>query len=160
MQRRRPPLQPDPSLRNGPMPEASTTPDLANRWRESAEAHARRDFDEMISFFASDAVWDSSAAGVGAYFEGVTAIRSFLEEWIASFEDYEYNQEESQDLGNGVSFVVATFGGRPASSSGGRMREQRSYTVTWTEGMIKRVVGRADIDEARADAQRLAAGRG
>jgi ketosteroid isomerase-like protein len=142
------------------MPEESTTPDLANRWRASADAHARHDFDAMISFFAPDAVWDSSSAGVGAYFEGVTAIRSFLEEWIASFEDYEYNQEESQDLGNGVSFVVASFGGRPARSSGGRVQEQRSYTVTWTEGMIERVVGRADIDEARAAAERLAEERG
>src|SRR5207245_2319046 len=87
------------------MSEESTTPDLANRWRESADAHARGDFDAMISFFAPDAVWDSSSAGLGAYFEGVTAIRSFLEEWIASFEDYEYNQEESRDLGNGVSFA-------------------------------------------------------
>jgi ketosteroid isomerase-like protein len=138
------------------MCEESTTPDLANRWRESADAHARRDFDAMISFFAPDAVWDSSSAGIGAYFEGATAIRSFLEEWIASFEDYEYKQEESRDLGNGVSFAVATFGGRPASSSGGRMQEQRSYTVTWTDGLIARVVGRADVDEARADAERAA----
>ena len=143
------------------MSEESTTPDLANRWRESADAYARRDFDAMISFFAPDAAWDSSSAGLGAYFEGVTAIRSFLEEWIASFEDYEYNQEESRDLGNGVSFAVATFSGRPASSSsGGRMQEQRSYTVTWTDGMIERVVGRADIDEARAAAERLAEERG
>jgi len=143
------------------MPEESTTPDLANRWRASADAHARGDFDAMISFFAPDAVWDSSSAGLGAYLEGVTAIRSFLEEWIASFEDYEYNQEESRDLGNGVSFAVATFSGRPARSSrGGRMQERRSYTVTWTDGMIERVVGRADIDEARADGQRLAEERG
>ena len=136
------------------MPEEPTTPDLANRWRESADAHARGDFDAMISFFAPDAVWDSSSAGLGAYFEGVTAIRSFLEEWIASFEDYEYNQEESQDLGNGVLFVVATPGGRPAGS-GGRVQERWSYTVTWTEGMIARVVVRADIDNARAAAERL-----
>jgi len=142
------------------MSEESTTPDLVERWHKTAEAHARRDFDGMISFFAPDAVWDSSSAGVGAYFEGVTAIRSFLEEWIAPFEDYEYNQEASQDLGNGVLFVVATYGGRPASSSGGRVQEQRSYTVTWTDGLIARVVGRADIDEARAAAERLAQERG
>src|ERR1700746_1754396 len=125
-----PGLPPNASLRNGTMPAECATPDLADRWRESADAHARHDFDAMISFFAPDAVWDSSSSGVGAYFEGVTAFRSFLEEWIGLFEDYEYNQEESQDLGNGVSFVVASFGGRPARSSGGRVQEQRSYTVT------------------------------
>jgi len=109
----------------------------------------------MISFFAPDAVWDGSSAGVGAYAEGVTGIRSFLEDWIASFEEYEYKQEASRDLGNGVLFAVASVGGRPANS-GGRLQEQWSYTVTWTEGLFERVVVRADIDEARADAERLA----
>jgi ketosteroid isomerase-like protein len=141
------------------MSEKSTTPDLVERWQETAEAHARRDFDAMMSLFAPDAVWDSSSAGVGAYFVGVAAIRSFLEDWIGAFEEYEYNQEESQDLGNGVLFVVATLGGRPAGS-GGRVQERRGYTVTWTEGMIARVVGRADIDESRAAAEHLAEDRG
>ncbi len=141
------------------MSEESATHDLANRWQECADAHVRRDFDAMISFFASDAVWDASSAGVGR-FEGAAAIRSFLEEWIGSFEEYEYNQEESHDLGNGVVFVVATFGGRPAGSSGGMtMHEQVGYAVTWTDGLISRVVGRADIDEARAATERLAAER-
>jgi ketosteroid isomerase-like protein len=137
------------------MPEESATHDLANRWRECADAHVRRDFDAMVSFFAPDAVWDASSAGIGR-FEGAAAIRSFLEEWIASFEEYEYNQEESHDLGNGVVFVVATFGGRPAGSSGGMMQEQVGYAVTWKDGLIARVVGRADIDEARAATERLA----
>jgi hypothetical protein len=87
------------------------------------------------------------------------AIRSFLEDWIAPFAEYEYNQDESQDLGNGVLFVVATVGGRPANSEG-RLQEQCSYTVTWTEGLFARVVVRADIDEARAAAKRLAEERG
>jgi ketosteroid isomerase-like protein len=148
-----------PRLRDTPrMPEESTTPDLVERWQKAAEAHARRDFDAMMRFFAPDAVWDASSAGVGN-FEGAAAIRSFLEEWIGAYEEYEYNQEEGQDLGNGVLFAVASLGGRPASS-GGRVQERRSYTVTWTEGMIARVVGRADIDEARVAAERLAEERG
>jgi ketosteroid isomerase-like protein len=141
------------------MSEESTTHDLVERWHKAAEAHARRDFDAMISFFAPHAVWDASSAGVGAYCEGVTAIRSFLEDWIGAFEEYEYNQEESQDLGNEVLFVVSTVGGRPAGSVG-RVQEKWSYTVTWTEGMTARVVGRADIDEARVAAERLAEERG
>jgi ketosteroid isomerase-like protein len=140
------------------MPEESTTPDLVERWQKTAEAHARSDFQTMMRFFAPDAVWDASSAGVGN-FEGAAAIRSFLEEWIGAYEEYEYNQEEGQDLGNGVLFVVATLGGRPAGS-GGRVQERWGYTVTWTEGMIARVVGRADIDNARAAAERLAEERG
>jgi ketosteroid isomerase-like protein len=140
------------------MPEESTTPDLVERWQKTAEAHARSDFQTMMRFFAPDAVWDASSAGVGN-FEGAAAIRSFLEEWIGAYEEYEYNQEEGQDLGNGVLFVVATLGGRPAGS-GGRVQERWGYTVTWTEGMIARVVGRADIDNARPAAERLAEERG
>ena len=109
--------------------------------------------------YAPDAVWDGSSAGVGAYFEGAAAIRTFLAEWLDAYEENEYKQEEGQDLGNGVSFVVATLGGRPAGSAG-RVQERWSYTVTWTEGMIARVVVRADIDNARAAAERLAESRG
>jgi len=58
-----------------------------------------------------------------------------------------------------VLFVVATLGGRLAGSTA-RVQERWSYTVTWAEGMIVRVVTRADIDEARAVAERLAKERG
>ena len=141
------------------MPDESTTPDLVERWQKAAEAYARHDLHTAMRFYAPDAVYDGSSAGVGAYFEGAAAIRSFLEDWIGPFEENEYNQEESQDLGNGVLFVVATLGGRPAGSAG-RVQERWSYTVTWTDGMIARVIVRPDIDEARAAAERLAEERG
>jgi ketosteroid isomerase-like protein len=140
------------------MAEESTTPDLVERWQETADAYARRDIHTMMRFYAPDAVWDGSSAGIGAYFEGATAIRSFLEDWIRPFEENEHNQEESQDLGNGVLFVVASISGRPAGSAR-RVQERWSYTVTWAEGLIARVVVRADIDEARAAAERLAESR-
>jgi ketosteroid isomerase-like protein len=129
------------------MSEESTTPDLVERWQEAADAHGRRDFHTMMGFFAPDAVWDTASAGLGS-FVGPVAIRSFLEDWIGAYEEYEYRQEESQDLGNGVLFVVASLGGRLAGSAG-KVQERRSYTVTWTRGVIARVVGRADIDEER-----------
>src|SRR5947199_2381031 len=84
------------------MPQESTTPDLVERWQKAAEAYARHDLHTAMRFYAPDAVWDGSSAGVGAYFEGAAAIRRFLEDWIGPFEENEYNQEESQDLGNGV----------------------------------------------------------
>jgi ketosteroid isomerase-like protein len=140
------------------MSEESTTPDLANRWRESADAHARRDFDAMISFFAPDAVWDASSAGIGS-FEGAASIRRFVEDWIGAYEEYEYNQEEGQDLGNGVSFAVASVGGRLAGSAA-RVQELWGFMVTWANGMIASVIVRPDIDEARAAAERLAEERG
>ena len=138
------------------MSEQSTTPDLVERWQETAEAYARRDFHTMMRFFAPDAVWDTSA-GLGS-FEGAAAIRGFLEDWIGAYEEYEYKQEEGQDLGNGVLFAVASLGGRLAGSAG-RVQERWSYTVTWANGMIERVMNYADIDEGRAAAERLAESR-
>ena|ERR1700704_5141161 len=139
------------------MSEQSTTPDLVERWQKTAEAYARSDFHTMMRFFAPDAVWDASSAGVGS-FEGAAAIRGFLEDWIGAYEEYEYKQEEGQDLGNGVLFAVASLGGRLAGSAG-RVQERWSYTVTWANGMIERVMNYADIDEGRAAAERLAKSR-
>jgi ketosteroid isomerase-like protein len=146
-------------LRDTPrtMPEKSTTPDLVERWRQTNEAFVRRDFDAMMSFFAPDAVWDLSSAGIGK-FEGADAIRRFHEDWIGSYGDYE-NQVEAWDLGNDVSFGVLSLDARPAGSAG-RVQERWGFTVTWAEGMIVRVIGSTDIDEARAAAERLAEERG
>ncbi len=45
-------------------------------------------------------------------------------------------------------------------ASTGRVQELWSLTVTWRAGMVDRVIGRNDIDEARAAAERLAEGWG
>ena len=79
-------------------PEESTTPDLVERWRqmeeEMEETLLRRDFDAGMGFFAPDAVWDASSAGIDRS-EGATAIRSFLEAWLGAYEEYEHKQEEA-----------------------------------------------------------------
>jgi len=111
---------------------------LVERWRETNEAFVRRDFDAMMSFFASDAVWDLPPAAIGR-FEGTAAIRSFHEDWIGSYEEHE-NELEVQDLGNDVSFVVLSLDARPAGSAG-RVQERWGFTVTWAAGMIVRVIG-------------------
>jgi hypothetical protein len=108
--------------------------------------------------FAPDAVWDFSSAGFGS-FDGAAAIRSFLEDWLGAYEDYEYRHEEALDLGNGVLFVVASLGGRPIGSAGG-VQERWSYTVTWAAGTVVGVVLSQDIETARAAAERLAEERG
>jgi ketosteroid isomerase-like protein len=135
------------------MSEESTTPDLVERWRQTNEAFVLRDFDAMMSFFAPDAVWDLSPAGIGR-FEGAAAIRTFHEDWIGSYGEYE-SQLEVQDLGNDVSFVVLSLIARPVGSASS-VQERWGFTVTWAEGMIVRVIGSTDIDKARAAAERLA----
>ena len=138
------------------MSEESTTSGLAERWRHAAEAAYRGDLDATMAIFAPDAVWEVQPLGISH--KGAPAIRSFLEEWLGSFEDYEDDQEEGLDLGNGVVFVVSRLDARPAGSPG-KVQERWSFTVLWVAGMVTRVTGRNDIDPARAAAERLAESR-
>jgi ketosteroid isomerase-like protein len=136
------------------MPEKSTTPDLVELVRQSFEAGNSREFAAIMSIYAPDAVWDMSSAGLGM-FEGEAAIRSFLEDWIGSYEEYENKLEENRDLGKGVVFAVAHLDGRPVGSPS-TVQERWAFTAVWVAGTIVRVVATQDIDEARAAAERLA----
>ena len=139
------------------MSQESTTPDLVARWRQAAGAVGRRDFDAAMGIFAPDAVWEVQPLGISH--RGAPAIRSFLEDWLGSYEDSEYDQEQGHNLGNGVVFVVSRLDARPVGSPG-RVQERWSFTVLWVAGMVMRVTARNDIDEARAGAERLAEERG
>lgn len=139
------------------MPQESTTPDLVERWRHVADALGRSDFDSGLSCFAPDAVWEVQP--LASSFEGVPAIRSFVEAWIGNYDEYQQELVEGQDLGNDVVFAVNRQDARLAGTTS-RVQELWSFTVTWRAGRIDRVIGRNDIDEARAAAERLAEERG
>ena len=130
------------------------TPDRVELARQSVEALGRFDFDAWLRVFAPDAAYDASSSGVGA-FKGVAAIRRFAEDWLGSYEEYEGRVEENDDLGNGVTFTVALWDGRLRGSTA-RVQERWSYTGLWEANTISRMIVRADIDEARAAAERLA----
>jgi ketosteroid isomerase-like protein len=139
------------------MSKESTTPDLVALWQQSADAADRRDFDTAMRYFAADALWEVRPLGISL--EGAPAIRSFLEDWLGSYQEYDYEQEEARELGNGVVFAVSRLDARPLGSLG-RVQERWAFTFVWTAGMIVRVTGDTDIDEARAAAERLAESRG
>jgi ketosteroid isomerase-like protein len=140
------------------MPEESTTPDLVGLNRRAIEAVGRREFDAAMTPYGPESVWDTSALGMGT-FRGADVIRRALEEWTAVYEDFEVEIEENLDLGSGVILSVARQRGRMAGSSG--YLEFRYASVTeWTNGLIEQVTPFADIDEARAVAERLAEERG
>jgi ketosteroid isomerase-like protein len=82
------------------MSEETVTPDLVELTRRIFEAADRRDFDTALSFCGPDAVWE--AVGMGTSFEGVAAIRGFLEDWLSAYEEFEIEPEEILDLGNGA----------------------------------------------------------
>jgi ketosteroid isomerase-like protein len=135
------------------MSEESTTPDLVELGSRFVEAANRRDFDAMLSFFAPDAVWEPTI--LPTTFEGVAAIRGFLQDWFASYEEIWAEQEEGLDLGNGVVFSVVIQKARLVGSSG-EVRQRDGVVAIWVEGLIERVTLYTDIDEARAAAERLA----
>ena len=136
------------------MSDEPTTPDLVERTRKFFERAERREFDPDMALWSPDAVWDSSALGLGVT-EGAATIRSVNEEWFGNYEEYENQLVEVQDLGNGVVFVVNQLDARPAGSTR-RVRERLTFTLVWSADVITRVTMAKDIEEARAAAERLA----
>jgi ketosteroid isomerase-like protein len=137
------------------MSEESTTPDLVELMRQSVEALSRRDIDALMSFVAPDAAWDLRSGN----FEGVEAIRGFLEEWLGSYEAYRVEAEEILDLGHGVAFLAYRENGRLFGSKG-RVEQQVAQVVIWVSGKIEWMSAYFDPGEDRAAAERLAEERG
>jgi ketosteroid isomerase-like protein len=99
-----------------------------------------------------------SPVGMGV-FEGQAAARGFIEDWWGSYEEFEFEAEETLDLGNGVGFRVLIQKGRPMCSSG-EVELRYAAVSMWEDGKIVRMTNYNDIDEARAAAERLAEERG
>lgn len=139
------------------MSEEGTTPDLVGLTREFFATATRQDIDAVMRFYARDAVWDLSGAGIGS-FEGVAAIRDFVQSWWDTWQDHHHEVQEVLDLGHGVVFAIEREDGQLVGSD--RYVEQRGgWVFLWTEGKIRRGMGYLDIDEARAVADRLAEDR-
>jgi ketosteroid isomerase-like protein len=137
--------------------EEPTTSDLAELAQSSFEALNRRDFDAFMSVWGPDPVY-TSAGGLGT-FEGTAAVRGYFEDWISSYEEFEVVAEEIVDLGNGVTFAILRQRGCPVGSSG-EVRLRFASVGLAVNGLFVRVTNHADIDEARAGAERLAEERG
>jgi ketosteroid isomerase-like protein len=132
--------------------------DLVERTRRSLEAGAFTDLDAGLRHFAPNAVWE--VPQLCSSFEGAAAIRAFLEDWFAAFEEFEIELEEVLDLGNGVVFVVARSDGLPVGGAGRtRLRELFAYVVVWVDGAIARVTAYGDVDEGRVAAKRVSESR-
>jgi ketosteroid isomerase-like protein len=141
------------------MPEESTNSDLVEILRHAVEVINRRDVDALLRFYAPDAVWDFSQRGVGI-FEGSAAMRGFFKDYVDSFEDFEIELEQTHVLDNGVVLAVVSQEARPVGVAGHVHTQERWVFCFSPAGMIVRLSTYADIDEARAAAERLAEERG
>jgi ketosteroid isomerase-like protein len=141
------------------MSEESTTPDPVALTRTFYETMDRDwDFDALAGFFAPDAVWDLSESHLGIY-EGVAAIRDFLEGYWAMWEDHHHEIEEILDFGHGVLSVAIWEDGCPRGSEG-RVQARHLQVFEWVRGEIVRITGYPNSAEGRAAAERLAEERG
>jgi ketosteroid isomerase-like protein len=136
------------------MPEESTAPNLEELTRRSFDAYNRGDLDGTVAMYRDDAVWDTSALGLGVY-EGRKAVRTVLGEWLGTYDEFEQVMVEYRDFGRGITFAVYAQRGRPTGSS--EFVEVRAAVVTtWRDALIERAAPYTDIDQARAAAERLA----
>jgi ketosteroid isomerase-like protein len=135
-----------------------SAPDLVALTRNALEAANRHDLDALMGCYAPDAVWDLSDAGIGT-FEGVAAIRSFVEDWWGTWGDHLMEVEEIVDLGHGVVFSPIREDGRLVGSDS-HVEQRRGWIFLWVRCMIERQAVYLDIDAARAAAERLSESMG
>jgi ketosteroid isomerase-like protein len=118
------------------------------------DAVNRRDFDAMLPYAALNLVYDTTPSGFGVY-EGIGAVREFVEGYWALFDELSFELEEFVDLGNGVTFAVNRQHARPSGSSA-PVQAREAHVTEWKDGLAVRITVYIDIDEARAAAERLA----
>ena len=142
------------------MCEEFTTPDVMELVRGTFDAANRRDFDALMGFYAPNALMDATrTAGIAP--RGREAIRGLAEEWVGAYEELEWAAEEPVDLGNGVVFAVVSQKASPVGVTG-YVQQREGWIWVRFDDLIASVTiyPEADIDEARAAAERLAAERG
>jgi ketosteroid isomerase-like protein len=136
------------------MSEELTTPSLVELTRQVFEAGNRSELDLVVSFYDLNASFDVSPMGLGT-FRGRAAIRAFLEDWFSAYERYHVEVEEIVELASGVTLSIVAQKGRLAGSDG-VVDLRYAAVAVWRAGRVVLTTNYADIDEARAAAQRLA----
>jgi len=143
--------------------EESTMPDPEEAVRRIIEALNCRDFDAALCLYTPDLVLELDPLGAGVLeggpLIGHEALRKFWRDLTESFQDFEFQGEDFNNLGSGLTFGVLVQRGRPHGSDA--FVETRAGVVAiWRDGRIARATSYQDVDQARAAAERLAEERG
>ena len=93
-----------------------------------------------MSFYAEDVVLvvEEGFLNTGT-FEGKEAVGEWFGDWFRAFgTDYQFQIVDLRDLGGGLVFLVATYGGS-GRTSGAVVRDQRAYLYLVEAGKIARL---------------------
>ena len=140
------------------MSEQPANSDVVKLVRQAFDAGNRHDVDAIMGLHAPEAVWDLSDQGL-ATFEGVAAIRGWVEDWFGTWADLRLDVLDVVDLGNGVVFSRVREEGRLADGDG-QVEQQRGWVILGGQGKIARAEIYLDIGAGCAAAERLAKERG
>ena len=136
------------------MTEESTTPDPVELVRNQVAALDRGDIDGVMRGVTEAAVLDGRMELV----EGQAAIRGFLEQWLGTYEELDFELEEVSHLGGGVVFAVVSQDARLPGGDG-HLRQREGWIYLCVGGSIARLTT-LEVDQARAAAERLAQEQG
>jgi ketosteroid isomerase-like protein len=108
--------------------------------REQFAATNERDFTRAMDYYAQDVVLvvEEGFLNTGT-FKGREAVGEWFGDWFRAFgSDYRFEILKSRDLGEGVAFLLITYGGS-GRASGAEVRDQRAYLYRVEDGLITRV---------------------
>ena len=122
--------------------------------REQFAATNARDFERAMSYYDDDVVLvvEEGFLNTGR-FEGKEAVGGWFGDWFQAFgSDYAFDVLELRDLGEGLLFMRATYGGS-GRTSGVEVHDERAYLYRVRDGLITRVQLFLTEDEALAAAR-------
>ena len=121
-------------------PSAGVPSDPIEVIRDQYSATNARDFERAMTFYADDVVLivEEGFLSTGT-FEGIEAVGEWFGDWFRAFgSDYRFTIDEIRELGPGLVFLTATYGGT-GRTSGAEVHDSRSYLYRVEDGRISRV---------------------
>ena len=108
--------------------------------RDQYAATNERDFERAMSYYDDDVVLviEEGFLNTGT-FEGKEAVGEWFGDWFRAFgSDYSFEILDLRDLGGGLVFLSANYGGS-GRASGAVVRDERAYLYRVRDGLITRV---------------------
>jgi ketosteroid isomerase-like protein len=108
--------------------------------RDQYTATNERDFDRAMGHYADDVILvvEEGFLNTGT-FEGKEAVGEWFGDWFRAFgTDYRFEITDLRDLGRGLVFLFASYGGS-GRASGAEVSGERAYLYRVEDGKITRV---------------------